>query len=51
MVDAQAKGVAGTLRGLAGITASGNGAAGDAWPGRLLSEYALLHLLITAQAV
>lgn len=48
MVDAQAKGVAGTLRGLAGITASRNGAAGDAWPGRLLSEYALLHLLARA---
>ncbi|HVT67273.1 MAG TPA: SWIM zinc finger family protein [Trebonia sp.] len=48
MVDAQAKGVAGTLRGLAGIVASRNGAAGDAWPGRLLSEYALLHLLARA---
>lgn len=43
MVDAQAKGVAGTLRGLSGIPASGDG-----WPGRLLSEYAMLHLLARA---
>lgn len=45
MVDAQAKGVAGTLRGLSDIPASGDG-----WPGRLLSEYALLHLLARAYA-
>jgi SWIM zinc finger len=43
MVDAQAKGPAGTLRGLADITASGEG-----WPARLLSEYAMLHLLARA---
>jgi hypothetical protein len=43
MVDAQAKGVAGTLRGLAGIQASG-----DDWPARLLREYAMLHLLARA---
>ena len=43
MVDAQAKGVAGVLRDLAGIQASGDG-----WPARLLSEYALLHLLARA---
>jgi hypothetical protein len=53
MVDAQAKGVAGTLRGLTGITATGarttgNGTAGDDWPGRLLGEYGLLHLLARA---
>jgi len=38
MVDAQAPGVAAALRGLSGA------ASGD--PGRLLAEYALLHLLI-----
>jgi hypothetical protein len=43
MVDAQAKGVAGTLRGVCDIPASGDG-----WPGRLLSEYAMLHLLACA---
>jgi hypothetical protein len=41
MVDAQAPGVAAALRGLAGATSGGSA-------GRLLSEYALLHLLITA---
>lgn len=45
MVDAQAKGVAGTLRGLSDVPASGDG-----WPGRLLSEYGLLHLLARAYA-
>jgi hypothetical protein len=43
MVDAQAPGVAGTLRGLSPVTA-----AGDEWPARLLGEYALLHLLARA---
>ena len=41
MVDAQAPGAAATLRGLAGAAANGG-------PGRLLAEYALLHLLIRA---
>lgn len=44
MVDAQAPGVAATLRGLAGIPA----AAADGWPGQLLSAYAQLHLLVRA---
>lgn len=43
MVDAQAGGVAATLRGLGGIAVSGDG-----WPGRLLGVYAQLHLLIRA---
>ena len=43
MVDAQAPGVAGVLRGLGGIAGSGDG-----WPGRLLGAYAQLHLLIRA---
>jgi hypothetical protein len=43
MVDAQAPGVASQLRHLAGIPASGDG-----WPGRLLAEYAQLHLLARA---
>ena len=38
MVDAQAPGVAAALRGLSGAASGG--------PGRLLAEYALLHLLI-----
>jgi hypothetical protein len=41
MVDAQAPGVAAALRGLAGAASRGG-------PGRLLAEYALLHLLIRA---
>ena len=40
MVDAQAPGVAGTLRALSAAAVAG--------PGRLLAEYALLHLLIRA---
>src|ERR1700722_8015890 len=40
MVDAQAPGVAAVLRGL-----SEGPRAGDGWPGRLLGEYAQLHLL------
>jgi len=40
MVDAQAPGVAGALRALAGAASES--------PGRLLAEYALLHLLIRA---
>jgi SWIM zinc finger len=43
MVDAQAPGIAAALRRLAGIPASGDG-----WPGRLLAEYAQLHLLARA---
>lgn len=43
MVDAQAGGVAATLRSLGGISATGPG-----WPGRLLAAYARLHLLIRA---
>ena len=43
MVDAQAPGVAGTLRRLSPIPVSGDG-----WPDRLLAEYAQLHLLIRA---
>ena len=43
MVDAQAPGIATALRGLSAIPASGEG-----WPGRLLDEYALLHLLARA---
>ena len=43
MVDAQAPGLASTLRRLSAIPATGDG-----WPGRLLSEYAQLHLLARA---
>jgi SWIM zinc finger len=43
MVDAQAPGLAGALRRLSAIPASGDG-----WPGRLLGEYAQLHLLARA---
>jgi hypothetical protein len=43
MVDAQAPGVATALRGLSAVPASGEG-----WPGRLLAEYAQLHLLARA---
>jgi SWIM zinc finger len=43
MVDAQAPGVAEALRGIAGIPASGDG-----WTGRLLGEYAQLHMLVRA---
>jgi len=43
MVDAQAPGVAGTLRRLSPLPVSGDG-----WPGRLLAEYAQLHLLTRA---
>jgi hypothetical protein len=43
MVDAQAPGVATALSGLAAIPAAGQG-----WPGRLLGEYAQLHLLARA---
>jgi hypothetical protein len=43
MVDAQAPGVAGVLRGLSAVPASGEG-----WPARLLAEYARLHLLARA---
>jgi SWIM zinc finger len=43
MVDAQAPGVAAVLRRLSAIPMSGDG-----WPGRLLAEYGLLHLLARA---
>jgi SWIM zinc finger len=43
MVDAQAPGLAERLRGLASVPHSGAG-----WEGRLLEEYALLHLLALA---
>jgi len=43
MVDAQAGGVAATLRSLGGISGTG-----PDWPGRLLAAYARLHLLIRA---
>jgi SWIM zinc finger len=43
MVDAQAPGVASALRRLSEIPMSGDG-----WPGRLLAEYGLLHLLARA---
>jgi SWIM zinc finger len=43
MVDAQAPGVAAVLRGLSEVPGSGEG-----WPGRLLGEYAQLHLLARA---
>ena len=42
MVDAQAPGVASWLRRLPAVVASGPG-----WPGRVLDEMALLHLLIS----
>ncbi len=45
MVDAQAPGVASWLRRLPAVIASGPG-----WPGRLLDELALLHLLIRGYA-
>jgi hypothetical protein len=43
MVDAQAPGVAGSLRGLSRLQGTGVD-----WPSRLLSSYAMLHLLIRA---
>jgi SWIM zinc finger len=44
MVDAQAPGVAGVLRGLSALP----GSTGEEWPARLLGEYARLHLLARA---
>lgn len=44
MVDAQAPGIAGVLRGLAALPGSSD----DEWPARLLGEYARLHLLARA---
>jgi SWIM zinc finger len=45
MVDAQAPGIAATLRRLSAVPASGEG-----WPERLLAGYARLHLLARAHA-
>jgi hypothetical protein len=45
MIDAQAPGVAGRLRALGTVPASGDG-----WPARLLAGYAQLHLLARAYA-
>ncbi|WP_459642805.1 SWIM zinc finger family protein [Kineococcus sp. NUM-3379] len=45
LVDAQAPALAGSVRRLAGVAASGEG-----WPSRLLAEYALLHLLTAGHA-
>jgi hypothetical protein len=45
MVDAQAPGVAGALRRISVIPATGEG-----WPARLLTEYGQLHLLARAYA-
>jgi SWIM zinc finger len=45
LVDAQAPGLAGSVRRLAAVATSGDG-----WAGRLVEEYALLHLLVTAHA-
>jgi hypothetical protein len=45
MVDSQAPGAASWLRRLPAVVASGSG-----WPGRLLDELALLHLLIQGYA-
>ncbi|MBG0830995.1 SWIM zinc finger family protein [Planomonospora sp. ID67723] len=42
LVDAQAPGVAGTVSRLGAVLSD------DDWPARLLSEYSLLHLLLTA---
>ncbi|HKE99378.1 MAG TPA: SWIM zinc finger family protein [Actinomycetes bacterium] len=43
MVDAQAAGVAGRVRRMAGLVAGGEG-----WPGRLLEQAGLLHLVTSA---
>jgi len=43
MVDAQAPGIAARLRELVGVAVSGPG-----WPGRMLEEFALLHLAAQA---
>src|SRR5436190_16186765 len=43
MVDAQAPGVAGAVRRAAGVVGRGHG-----WPGELLEELALIHLIVSA---
>jgi hypothetical protein len=43
MVDAQAPGVAGAVRRAAGVVGRGHG-----WPGELLEELSLIHLLVSA---
>lgn len=45
LVDAQAPGLAGSVRRLASVAASGEG-----WASRLVEEYALLHLLVNGHA-
>lgn len=45
MVDAQAPGIAGAVRRAAGVIGRGEG-----WPGALLEELALIHLIVQAHA-
>ncbi|MFG1911125.1 SWIM zinc finger family protein [Kribbella sp. NPDC048928] len=45
MVDAQAPGVAGAVRRAAGVVGRGHG-----WPGELLEELSLIHLVVAAHA-
>ncbi|HEY3558207.1 MAG TPA: SWIM zinc finger family protein [Kribbella sp.] len=45
MVDAQAPGVAGAVRRAAGVVGRGHG-----WPGELLEELSLIHLIVAAHA-
>ena len=45
MVDAQAPGVAGAVRRAAGVVGRGHG-----WPGELLEELSLIHLIVSAHA-
>ncbi|WP_133979120.1 SWIM zinc finger family protein [Kribbella voronezhensis] len=45
MVDAQAPGVAGSVRRAAGVVGRGHG-----WPGELLEELSLIHLTVSAHA-
>ncbi|MFG1818842.1 SWIM zinc finger family protein [Kribbella sp. NPDC049174] len=45
MVDAQAPGVAGAVRRAAGVVGRGHG-----WPGELLEELSLIHLIVSAHS-
>lgn len=45
MVDAQAPGVAGSVRRAAGVVGRGHG-----WPGELLEELSLIHLIVSAHS-